>query len=283
MEALQLPQVGAANDTGRIITDLSDDEYHSERYLGLVSNSGLKVLKRSPAHYKAWIEGKASKTSKAMEFGKAFHMAALEPEKYVLRYAVRPDFGDLRTKAAKELRDAWLEEHTGCIEIASEDHEAIVGMCSSIRLHPAASRLLSGGQREVTLKWTDQETGLRCKARADLWREDMELVGDLKSTEDASPEAFAKSVYNFGYHQQDALYRDGFLACGNPIQHFALVACEKVEPYAVAVYALDADAVSRGSTAARSGIDRLAECVRTNTWNAYSTGVEELSLPRWAQ
>jgi exodeoxyribonuclease VIII len=123
---------------------------------------------------------------------------------------------------------------------------------------------------------------LPCKSRADYWVRGKRLVVDAKTTLDASPEAFAKSVYNYRYHVQDALYRAGFAANGERIDHFALLAVEKEPPYAVAVYTLDAEAVSKGHFAARSNIEVLADCVTRNEFPGYGNGVQELSLPRWA-
>lgn len=273
----------AANSTTGIQFNVSADVYHADMRLGLVSKSGLDKVKRSPAHYKAWVEGRAvGKTTPALAFGTATHMALLEPERFIETYAIEPKFGDLRRKENSAAKDRWLEENIGRTPISADDHARISAMGESVMRHPAASKLISSGHAEVTLRWEDQGTGLACKARADRWIEELQLVVDLKTTDDASPEAFARSVYNYRYHVQDALYRDGFAECGYPVQHFAIVAVEKEPPFAVAVYTLDANAVARGYADARANIETLAECVRTDQWHGYSNGVEELSLPRWA-
>lgn len=255
--------------------------YHSKQ-LGMVSKSALDLVEKSPAHYRAWLDAPPDSDTPAMAFGRAFHCAVLEPDVFARLYIVQPDFGDCRFKANKSSRDSWLEENSGKAVITSGDYAAIAGMTKSLRAHPAASRIIEDGEPEVTLRWTDPLTNLPCKSRADYWVKGKLLCADLKSTDDASPEAFARSVYKYRYHVQDALYRAAFSACGEPIQHFALLAVEKAPPYAVAVYTLDADAVQRGYQAARRNIETLSECLASDQWVAYSNGVETLSLPRWA-
>lgn len=257
------------------------ESYHA-RALGVVSKSALDKLYRSPAHYRAWVDGIEPEPTPAMRFGTALHMAVLEPERFARTHLALPDFGDLRSPKNRERRDAWLAERPGVIPLSRSDEATIVGMMSAVMLHPAASRLILEGQAEVSLSWNDQITGLRSKARADYYVKARRLAVDLKSTEDASPDGFARSAYNFRYHVQDALYRAAFAACGEPIEHFAILAVEKQAPYAVAVYTLDADAVTKGYAAARQGYDVMADCLRRNEWPSYSEGVEELSLPRWA-
>ncbi len=260
---------------------IAAERYH-RRELGVVSKSALDQLDRSPAHYRAWVDGIVDESTPALRFGQLLHMMILEPERFRATYREQPDFGDGRTKEGKAARARWAEENAGALPISKADAEKLGGMFVSVMRHPAASRLILEGQSEVTLSWQDAITGLRCKSRADYYVPKRHLAVDLKSTEDASPNEFKRSVYNYRYHVQDALYRAAFKECGAPIQHFAILAVEKSPPYACAVYVLDQDAVARGFSSARQGIERLADCLKRNEWPSYSDGIEELSLPHWA-
>lgn len=260
----------------------SASEYH-RRTIGVASKSGLDELHRSPAHYRVWAEGGASESTPALTFGNAFHCLLLEPDRFAASYVVKPSGLSLSKKDGV----AWKEANgiTGADDprlLNSDSARDLFGMQAAVMRHPAASRIVCDGAAEVSLRWVDAETGVRCKARADYWVKRRRLCADLKSTEDARPEEFAKSVARWRYHVQDAFYRAGFDALGEPIEHFALVCVEKHAPYAVAVYTLDMDAVRKGYTAARIGIERLAECIRNDSWPAYHEGVSELSLPQWA-
>ncbi len=280
-ELAKTPPVEPAEPLGvGIHYNVPAQRYH-RRTLGHVSKSGLDRFDRSPAHYKAWVEG-LDKDTPALSFGRAFHCAVLEPDRFDAEYVEAPDFGDCRYKANKERRNEWRAEHAGKDWIESDEWAAIVGMRDAVFRHPLASKMIRDGRSEVTIAWEDQETGLFCRSRADYYVERLGMVLDVKSTEDASEDAFKRSVVKYRYHVQDALYRAGFAEVGALLQHFVLIAVEKTLPYAVATYSLDADAVARGYSAARTNIDYLAECVRKNHWPAYPERIQQIALPPWA-
>jgi len=261
---------------------LPDAQYH-RRELGLVSKSALDLVHRSPAHYKAWIDGSLEEEeTPALHFGKAFHCAVLEPDRFASTYAAEPDFGDCRKKENKAARDDWRAAHAGRELISFGEHEMLLGMAASVRRHPLASKMIREGQPELTVSWRDEETGLQCKSRADYFVEKLAMVADVKSCLDASPDGFRRSVVKYRYHVQDALYRAGFAAVDAPVQHFVFIAVEKPRPHAVAVYTLEADGIGRGYSSAREDIDTLADCVKRNVFPGYPPGINELTLPPWA-
>ncbi len=266
---------------GEIHTHVPAAEYH-KRELGVVSKSACDELDRSAAHYYEWVHGAEREPTPALKFGAAFHCSQLEPDVFARHYRVEPDFGDCRSTKNKEARDRWRADNAGRSLISADDMEAVRGMQLAVAAHPAASRLIQAGQAEVTLRWLDEESGLPGKSRADYWVREKRLAVDLKSTMDASAEQFSKDVYNHRYHVQDALYRAAFAACGERIDHFAIVAVEKLPPYAVAVYVLDAEAVAKGYNSARKNIELLRVCMEKNVWPGYGQGIEELALPHWA-
>jgi hypothetical protein len=256
--------------------------YYARR-LGQVSKSGLDRFHRSPAHYKAWIEGKLDSETVALSFGRAFHCAILEPERFADEYAAEPDFGDCRFKAAKDKRNAWRDEHAGHNIVDSESMVAIEGMRAAVLAHPLAGKMIRDGQSELTAVWDDPDTGLRCQCRADYYVRKLAMILDVKTTDDAGEDGFRRSIYKYRYHVQDALYRFGFSAVGEHVQHFVLVAVEKEPPYALATYALDADGIGRGYSAARRDIDALSECIKTNKWPGYPERIQTIELPPWAE
>lgn len=282
-----LPDVGqggtlkaSAIPTG-IHPSIASEVYH-RRALGVVSKTALDKLARSPLHYRSWVDGVDEESTPALEFGSAFHAAVLEPDKFALKYVAQPDFGDCRFKEAKARRDAWRLENAGKRIVSPADYATIEAMVHAVLDHPLAGRMIQDGEPELTASWIDGPTGLKCKARGDYYVRSRRLLVDVKSTLDASPKAFAKSVANYRYHVQDAFYRDGFTASGAPVEHFIFVVVEKSPPYAVALYSLDASAVGRGREVVRSGIDLLSECVRTGSFPGYSTSIQTLALPGWA-
>ena len=268
--------------TPGVYDDMPPSVYHQKR-LGVVSNGALKHIDRAPKFYRAWIDDtEHDAQTDALVFGSRFHCALLEPERFAAEYTAEPDFGDCRFKAAKAERDAWRKNNAGKELISATDAETIAGMVDAIKADPLASRLLRDGVPERTVVWKDEETGLICKVRPDLHVEKRGMVVDAKSCQDASPDAFARDVAKHLYHQQDALYRDGMRCADLGVQHFVFLAVEKSWPFLVGVHTLDSDAVARGYSRARTNIDRLAECLRTNKWPGHSDNINTLGLPPWA-
>jgi exodeoxyribonuclease VIII len=253
---------------------MDNREYHADPAIG---KSMLDALARSPLHY--WSRYVAEnrvepEPTPAMVLGSAFHALLLERELFEASYIAAPAV-DRRTKAGKA---AWAElEASGKTVLSEDDLAALTGMAASVLAHPAASRLLAlPGRAEVSLFYEDPATGLRCKARPD-WLTESGVIVDIKTTQDASPEAFRKSAYNFRYDVQAAHYTSAVLGAG-----FVFIAVEKTPPYAVAVYEAD-DAVMRsGHARRRDNLERLADCIQRDEWPGYDSTIQPLGVPSWA-
>lgn len=263
-----------------IYVGIEPEEYY-ERALGVASKSSLDLVRRSPAHYHAWATGSDEREeTPALEFGSAVHVALLEPERFDSVYTQSPDFGDLRTKVAREARDEWRAANAGRKALSLDDWERIERMRESIARHSLAASLLRGGRSEVSAYWDDPETGLRCKSRVDYMRGG--ILIDLKTTDDASPGAFPTSCARYGYHRQDAMYTQAWRACGADVDAFVFIAVEKRAPFAVGVHVLDGDAKALGASSIRRDLETLADCLALDDWPAYGEQIHTLSLPRWA-
>lgn len=261
---------------------LSESVYHA-RVLGIASKSGLDEFRRSPAHHRAWVEGTRERSTKALSFGSAVHCAVLEPERFMREYVVAPDFGDCRKRENKLARDAWTKDHKDCTVIRNADGVAQLGMIRSMVRHPLVASLFDGGASEVSARWTDAESGVRCKCRVDHYRPDLATVIDVKTAEDARREPFQRSVWNYGYHRQDAFYSEGLRALGAPVANFLFVVVEKVPPHAIAIYQLDEDARRRGLEENAHLLAGMARCIARDDWPSYPETLQTLELPRWAQ
>lgn len=276
-----------------IYLDEPEASYHAPR-LGVLSCSAIKQLLRSPRHYQHWL-AQESEPSAAQRFGRAFHMALLEPARFKAFYCTlpadaprRPSITQLNAKKpSDETVEAiawWAEfERTGRTMLSQADMERIDEMLVSVHSHPWASLLIQGGNSEVTLRWQDEATGLECKARADYYRDEPKrYVLDVKTCADASPEGFAKAVHNFGYHLQHAHYADGFRSLGLPLHGYYLLAVESEAPYVCQPYYLDAEAEGKGFALRNAGASTLKRCMETGKFPGYSDDIAQLCLPPWA-
>ncbi|QTI81459.1 PD-(D/E)XK nuclease-like domain-containing protein (plasmid) [Roseomonas marmotae] len=269
-----------------VYTTLSNPEYHH----GPGINKGLlDLIHKSPLHAKAALVGEPEAPTEAMKVGTAVHALVLEPKEYERLYAVAPHV-DRRTKAGKEAWAQFCEEHAGAEIITEDTAELVRAIAASVHAHPAAHALLSAeGKAEMSAYWQDTISGELCKCRPDFWRRDGIIV-DLKTTEDASPEGFARSVVNYRYYVQAPWYLEGlrhvFDAGLAPEGYerpkgFVFVAVEKKPPFAVGVYVLEQAAYETGAHEARADLDKFAQCKREDRWPGYGDAIAPLALPAW--
>ena len=247
-------------------------EYHAADG---ISKSDLDLIHKSPAHYKA----ARHEDTPALRFGTAFHCAVLENERFNATYTVIE--GDRRTKAVKDaIKDA---EAAGKIILTKDEFDAVSGMRDSVFKSRIAAALIDGATIEHSV--FAELDGVRVKCRPDGWNVEKGVLFDLKSTEDASPEGFARTVAKYRYHVQDAFYRHVVASatnCDADDLSFIFVAVEKKPPFAVALYTLDELAKLQGWVSAREDLRTFREASERDNWTGYSPKIETLALPRWA-
>lgn len=267
----------------------SIQDYHANAAL---SHSKLETFRRRPAlFYKKYIAKSlpAVEPSSAFRIGSAAHTAILEPRQYNLRYAIKPEGIDRRTKDGKIAFAAFEAENVGKIVIAEEEHDQVSSMCDAVHVHKLASQLLIEGTAEVT--WRTQGT-MPLQCRTDWFNPDgCELSGgrpyvaDLKTVESLDDEAFSnfeKAVFHYGYHRQAGFYLPLITEItGAPVFDFFFVAVEKVEPFGVAVYRLSDDAVARGQDESIEDLRGIKACTDSGVWPNIEEKLHELGLPKW--
>lgn len=254
-----------------------------DQYLGLprLSASGAKLLARSPAHFWHNRTHPAPETP-ALKVGKAVHALALEGrEAFAAAFTVAPEC-DRRTKEGKALWADHLAASEGRTVLTATESELVEGMAAGILAHPLAPALIEGGEAEVSMIWTDPETGAPCKGRLDLARLADGAIIDLKTTLDASPAAFARAVLNYGYATQAAAYLSGASALGADVTDFVIIAVEKSPPFAVGIYRMPAAALELGRRRWAEACRLFASCRESGQWPGYGDAIQELTLPGWA-
>jgi len=261
---------------------LSNHDYH--RSDG-ISKSALALLRKTPAHYAAkYIYGAWEPPTKPMMIGSAFHTLALEPHLFDVEFAVAPAV-DRRTKAGKAEHQLFIDNSGNRAVIDLADYELIQNMEMALRRHTGASYLLDQmGIAEESFYWTDEATGLLCKCRPDWHIPERQILVDLKTCEDASPEGFARTIYNYSYYLQSGYYLDGVSqVLGQQYRTFIFVAVEKSPPHAVAVYQLDQDDIDKGKREAADLLRLFKWCSDRNEWPGYGDEIQTIMMPKWAQ
>jgi exodeoxyribonuclease VIII len=246
-----------------------------------MNRSTLEHASRSMMHLHAAMTT-PSQSSAAMDLGTALHCAVLEPDSFSRRYKVAPEC-DRRTKVGKATFEAFVKESSGATVLDSDSMDLVQHMANAIRCHERADKLLAvPGENEVCVVWDDAETGIRCKARIDRYA--CGKIGvDIKTTRNASPGAFSKSVFDYGYHRQMAWYADGFYAITGKLTPFVIVAVENDKPCGVCIYRLEDAAVEFGRDDNRRWLRQYAEAKASNRFDGYPAEVVNLGLPVWAE
>ena len=260
--------------------ELTNAEYHAHE---AISKSDLDVARKSGIHFLDKKEGPPRASTPTFDFGTAFHAAVLPGEDFSQTAVRMPkEITSKATKAGKE----FAKEHEGKIILNHSDSYALDQMMLSVSQHPAASGLLNGelkGKSEQSFFCTDTgETELELKCRPDFMLDDGSLIIDIKTTTDASPNGFKKSLANFRYYVQAAWYLHVVeKATGRRPEAFIFVAVEKERPFATGVYVADDECIRIGMEQAREDLLNIAKWKNTGVYPGYSTQAEMISLPKW--
>lgn len=236
-----------------------------------ISRSELAKMSESPEKFKYYREHPEAPTP-ALIFGQLFHAMALQPETVKSEFAVAPVV-DKRTKAGKEELAAFERENSGKTIVTAEMYQQAEEMTAALYGNGYARKLLYG-EKEVPFFWTDELTGEECKCRADcLTQTEKNLViVDLKTTDNANTDAFARSAIKYQYDFQAAMYSEGVKANTGKNPLFVFIAIEKKPPYAVNILQADELFVKRGYDLFREYIGMYHSCKETGIYWGY-TGV----------
>lgn len=250
--------------TNQINTTMTFQEYRDAPGINIHS---LMDFARCPAWYKHKKDFPCEKVTDAMLLGSAVDMQVFEPEKWETEFAVLPEL-NLRTNAGKEAKAEFEAANVGKRIITQDMYEQALSMALKVRLDNRASNLLHGCQYQASLFFN----GL--KGRPDAMK--LGQMADLKTTQDASPEEFRRSIFKYNYHNQAAWYVALARSLGLPIETYHIIAIEKTEPYLVGIYRLGRNLLQRGLEENSHQLARLRECEMLDHYPAYE--VQEIEI-----
>lgn len=201
-----------------------------------ISSSRLKKALVSRAAY----EHPDNTDSTALAFGRAFHMAILEPGLYQHTY---------RTfKGASRNSKAWDDFS---MQMRAMDKEAILeseveqinGMIAAIQDHPEYGNL-PDCDSEIMAITTCKETGLQIKCKSDLFGG---AIVDFKSTSSGLTSSdFLYEVVKYKYHLSAAFYQDIIATLTGEKLPFIAVPVTKKAPFECEFYALSDELLEEG-------------------------------------
>lgn len=259
---------------GEGMHQLSMDEYLS---LNCCSSSGLRALWTHSPWHAAHLA--INHDTPAKSAGSLVHLLTLEPERFSEVYQ---EFEGTRRSNAK--KQEWAEIiASGKIPVRTNDLDEAQIIAEAARERFAERIDWEPRYVEQTLIWKEGE--IWCKARPDLMVLADHLDGspgaifDLKRMADASRDAFARSIFNLGFHLQAAWYLRGARALGFDIQSFFWLVIE-AETGAGVEYEIDAPTLAHAKSVIDDALGVWSWCHEHNDWPGYSGG--PIGLPPWA-
>jgi exodeoxyribonuclease VIII len=248
------------------------------------TSTSIKHGFRGAAHYKAAQEAE-HKDSDAMRIGRLVHVMVFESYNWdKLAVSCPMEDGKKMPRNSKARKESWAEFEASIGDrdwYTPAELDQINAIAKAVHDNPEAQRWMLTGVAEVTGEIENSEHGL-LKIRPDFRCSERRVIVDLKTTEDASIEAFTRTVINFHYDLSAGFYCDaaGAIEDGEPWRFIWIVA-EKNPPHAVKCY--DAAAwIELGREKYIRGLENIRAAELSGKWESYyADETLELEPPNW--
>jgi hypothetical protein len=261
--------------------DVPDSTYHG--WQDAVSQSTLKVVRAmTPLHARQKLINPHDQTA-AQSFGTALHLAMLEPDSFDDKVAEGLGI-DRRSNANKAKHAEFEEANFGKLILKKQEFEDCCLAAESSKKHGIVTELMGLKGKEISVVWTDPDTGTRCKARYDFMGQYIKwnVIGDLKSTAaDLSDRSLMREIGNWGYDIQAAFYLDGASVLAPADRRFLFVFAEKKAPFDMRVIEPNATALFEGRFKYRKALNTWAKCVKSGVYPGFEQKIQPLGLMPW--
>jgi hypothetical protein len=204
------------------------------------------------------------------DIGHAAHTAILEPE--LLESTV------YKASAKRRSGEEWkadLEEANGRICLKADDYDLAMMIRDAADTVEELQLIRKGALIERSCYAEDEEHGVTVKCRPDVCNPSLGIMGDIKNMADISDRAWERDIGAWGYHVQDAMYRDVWNRGSgtDPIEAFFFICFSKTEPVEVICRELEPVDVEEGYAAYRAALAIAADCHKRQEWPGQPKGV----------
>jgi exodeoxyribonuclease VIII len=197
------------------------------------------------------------------------HEAILQPDVFS-RYVPMPEV-DRRTKEGKEMY--WeIMNNLESDEIAVDhaEYDFVMNVSDSIKIALEQKGIVFDCTEQVVTN-TYNCVPLKCSIDAIAGN----VIYDIKTTDDASPGAFLRTVQQYRYNLQSLMYRQ--IAC---LDRFVFIVVEKEPPFAVCFYELGNELNAKAFMDFERVTKLYKHCTETNSWEGYSSEIQMLDIPQ---
>lgn len=270
-----------------IYDNISITDYHANKTH--VSATGIKRAKKSLKYFH-WAQTAEQETKLHLDFGNAFELALLDRKGFEECVAIeqteawghealleKPDLK--RPKQSKKYQtraEEFYKNNSSRYIIPDvgekESYMQIEEMLKSCYQDQVIQKLISGTEYQLSLFWTHEETGLNMKTRPDICKRKKNVIVNLKTALDGSPEAFSKDLCKYDYPLQAAVEIMGCLRTGlmNDVDNYFWLVVEKTAPFNATIYEFDKSDIAHSMDELDYMIHKIARAKEENKYPGYS-------------
>jgi exodeoxyribonuclease VIII len=269
-----------------ISIETNPEDYHKKEFLRCtpeypISSSDIREFILCPAKYKSGGEEETENNS--LLFGSLLDCKLLTPKQFDSRFAIQPEYytdekGNEKqfTKLSNTCKK-WIAEQGNKTIITVDKLFEVQQAIDKIKEDETIASFIKQSDTQVFISasWVDEDTklGIPIKALIDILpREDSEYsscLADLKSTRDASPINFNRSVFSFGYHIQGAFYIDMINAVKESRDTFCFIVQENKKPFQVGKRILHVDFLDMGRNEYQAALRNYCKCLKSGFFPSY--------------
>lgn len=274
--------------TDGIHNDISIQDYHANKTH--ISSTQVRIAKSSLKEFDWFMQGKLDKPEGShFDFGNAFELALLDKVAFSESVAImkdsewcaeslsiNPALTKVRSsKTYQTLEAEFLTANKGKYVIndkGPESWETIQEMLESCFADKVIQGLIKNTEYQLSLFWTDDQTGLKLKTRPDICKRKKNVVINVKTTRDGSPKGFGKDLADHDYPIQACLEMTGCLATGlmNDVDKYFWLACEKVAPFNATIYEFDESDIRASMTELDYLVHKIKKAQEQKSFPGYS-------------
>lgn len=262
----------------------------------IMSRGELITFSKCPSK---WIRGVQDEETSFMEWGSLVDVLKLTPERFGELYEFCPETyqaegsnpkGSPRGTPKPLVAKPWNRNADFCREWEAEVEKVGKKPIKKTKYEEARQAVarLNGDaimgsvfegastQVQACADYVDPETGITVRLRTLLdvvpsltgpWGNHL---GDLKTTGDASPHKYQRTVFEQGWHKQAGFYIDVYnAATGEQRNQWLHLIQESESPYEPARRQLDEEFLNLGRSWWQLSLARYCRCLKTQVWDGY--------------
>lgn len=276
-----------------IYTDISIKDYHSNTTH--ISATSIKEAKVSLKQFDWFRRGLMPQSNgKHFDFGNACELALLDKVAFQNEVAIAQDdywialANQERVKEGKEIyktprnssrykaeESKFYAANVGKYIIndkGAQSYESIECMLESCYKDETIKKLILGMEYQLSLFWTDKESGLNLKTRPDICQRKKNVIVNVKTIGDGSPKKFSKELAKFDYPLQACVEIRGCIESGlmQQVDNYFWLVLEKEPPYNATLYEFDKGDISVCMIQYDYLVNRVARAIKENDFPGYT-------------